>query len=98
MIRVHQSDMQSVNAKIMSQRNRDLKGNIMFFKKKNNRFGKYPSCDMLNHAIRFLLDGKTEAAIIEIIYAIEKADGYFHEDLKKAIQDAKDNYWKDKHN
>lgn len=66
----------------------------MFFKKKNVRFGKYPSCDMLNNAIRFLHEGDTEDAMMEIIYAIEKADGYFYEDVKPVAEEVKRRWWK----
>ena len=52
----------------------------MNIKKKNALFGKYPSCDLLNNALRFLRDWKVDAAVEEIIFAIEKADGYFHAD------------------
>jgi hypothetical protein len=65
----------------------------MFFKKKNARFGRYPSCDMLNNAIRFIHDGHTESALMEIIFAIEKADGYFYEDLKPIVGEAKEKWW-----
>jgi len=65
----------------------------MFFKKKNARFGKYPSCDMLNNAIRSIRNGNTESALIEIIYAIEKADGYFHDDIKPVVEEVKRKWW-----
>lgn len=65
----------------------------MFFKKKNARFGKYPYCDMLNNAIRFIRDGNTELALIKIIHAIEKADGYFHDDVKPIVDETKEKWW-----
>lgn len=65
----------------------------MFFRKKSARFGKYPSCDMLNNAIRFIRSGDIESALIEIIYAIEKADGYFHEDIKPVVEEVKRRWW-----
>jgi hypothetical protein len=65
----------------------------MFFKKKSARFGKYPSCDMLNNAIRFIHCGDTESALMEIIYAIEKADGYFYEDIKPVVEEVKRKWW-----
>jgi tellurite resistance-related uncharacterized protein len=65
----------------------------MFFKKKNARFGTYPSCDMLNNAIRFIRSGNTESALMEIIYAIEKADGYFYEDIKPVVEEVKRKWW-----
>lgn len=65
----------------------------MFIKKKNAIFGRYPTCDLLNNAIRFIEEGKTEEAKAELIYAIEKAGGYFHEDLLPAIKETKSKYW-----
>lgn len=65
----------------------------MFFKKKNARFGRYPSCDMLNNAIRFIHNGDTESALMEIISAIEKADGYFYEDVKPVTDEVKRRWW-----
>ena len=65
----------------------------MFFKKKNAMFGKYPSCDMLNNAIRHIRDGNTESALMEIIHAIEKADGYFCEDVKPVAEEVKRRWW-----
>lgn len=50
-------------------------------KKKNALFGRYPCCDLVNNAIRFILQGKTDAAIDELFFSILKADGYFHEDI-----------------
>ena len=63
-------------------------------KKKNALFGRYPSCDLLNNALRFLREGKTDVAIEEIIFAIEKADGYFHEDNIPMVMDV-NNRWAD---
>ena len=68
----------------------------MNIKKKNSLFGRYPSCDMLNNALRFLRAGNTDCAIEEIIFAIEKADGYFHEDNVQMVKDAK-KQWKESH-
>lgn len=56
-------------------------------KKKNARFGRYPSCDMANNALRFLLQDEPEKAFKEIAYAISKAGGYFHEDIAEAVKD-----------
>ena len=56
-------------------------------KNKNSAFGRYPSCDFINNAIRFLLDGRTDVALEELVYAIEKADGYFHEDIAEKIKE-----------
>ena len=57
----------------------------MKVKRYNALFGRYPSCDMLNNALRFLRDGENDLAIEEIIAAIDKADGYFHEDLMSFV-------------
>lgn len=58
-------------------------------KKKNALLGRYPSCDMLNNALRFIRDGKIDIACEEIIFAIEKADGYFHEDIISFVQEVR---------
>lgn len=63
-------------------------------KKKNALFGRYPSCDLLNNALRFLREGKIDVAVEEIIFAIEKADGYFHEDNIPMVMDV-NNRWAD---
>lgn len=63
-------------------------------KKKNSLLGKYPSCDMLNNALRFLRDGNTDCAIEEIVFAIEKANGYFYEDNVQMVKDVKANHRK----
>lgn len=65
-------------------------------KKKNALFGRYPSCDMLNNALRFIRDGKTEPAVEEIIFAIEKANGYFHDDNASYVEDVKER-WSSSH-
>ena len=65
-------------------------------KKKNALIGRYPSCDMLNNALRFLRDGKVEDAVTEIIFAIEEADGYFHDDTVEFVKVAK-RQWSLKH-
>lgn len=61
----------------------------MIIKKKNALFGRYPSCDMLNNALRFIRDGKTDLAVEEIVFAIDKANGYFHEDNVQFVNDAR---------
>ena len=66
-------------------------------KKKNALFGRYPSCDMLNNALRSLREGKTDCAISEIIFAIDKADGYFHSDNLETVEKARRD-WAVKHN
>ena len=68
----------------------------MNVKKKNALFGRYPSCDLLNNALRFLREGKTNEAIEEIIFAIEKAGGYFHEDNAQMVADEK-KHWEESH-
>lgn len=65
-------------------------------KKKNALFGRYPSCDMLNNALRFIRDGKTENAVEEIIFAIDKASGYFHDDNVPYVEDARER-WRASH-
>lgn len=54
-------------------------------KKANAKFGRYPCCDLLNRALGFLLDGKTELAKDDIVYAICKANGYFYEDVAERL-------------
>ena len=61
----------------------------MLTKKKNALFGRYPSCDMLNNALRFINDGNIDSACSEIIFAIEIADGYFHEDVVPIVEKVK---------
>lgn len=58
---------------------------IVRIKKENAIFGRYPCCDLLNRALRFLLDGKTELAKDDIIHAIYKADGYFYKDVAERL-------------
>lgn len=61
----------------------------MRIKKRNALFGRYPSCDMLNNALRFIYEGKIDAACSEIVFAIEKADGYFHDDVIEIVEKIK---------
>ena len=68
----------------------------MIVKKKNALFGRYPCCDLLNNALRFLREGKTDIAIEEIIFAIKKADGYFHEDNVQMVTEA-NKHWEETH-
>ena len=56
-------------------------------KKKNARFGRYPSCDLCNNALRFLLEGKNDEAFKEIAHAISKAGGYFHDDIAEEVKE-----------
>ena len=65
-------------------------------KKRNSLFGRYPSCDMLNNALRFIYEGKIDAASSEIVFAIDKADGYFHEDVKPIVEKVR-SYWRKTH-
>lgn len=63
----------------------------MIYRKRNAMFGRYPSCDMLNNALRFIFQDEELSvnelyAASEIIYAIVKAGGYFHKDLQKRIE------------
>ena len=55
-------------------------------KKMNAYFGRYPSCDLCNNALRFLLSGNTDVAFKEIAHAILKADGYFYDDIADAVK------------
>lgn len=52
-----------------------------------SKIGNYPSCDHLNNALRDLLSDNPniQSAINEITYAIQKADGYFHDDIKEKL-------------
>ena len=65
-------------------------------KKRNALFGRYPSCDMLNNALRFIHQGKIDVACSEIVFAIEKADGYFHEDVMPIVEKVR-SYWNETH-
>lgn len=62
----------------------------MIWKKRNAWFGRYPACDMLNNALRLIFQdnelSKNELiATLDIIHAIQKGGGYFHEDLKEKV-------------
>jgi hypothetical protein len=61
----------------------------MNIKKKNAVFGRYPSCDILNNALRFIREGKIDIACQAIVFAIEKADGYFHDDNVPMVEKLK---------
>lgn len=50
-------------------------------KKANAIFGCYPCCDLLNRALRYMLDNDQVKAAESIVLAIEKAGGYFYEDV-----------------
>lgn len=66
----------------------------MLFKKRNSIFGRYPCCDMVNNAIRYILHGDNDSAIEELRQAVLKADGYIHEDLKNDVQKIHECVWK----
>lgn len=68
----------------------------MFFKKKNAVFGRYPCCDMINNAIRFIFKGQNDEAIEELLQTIWKANGYLHEDLKDNVQEIHQRIWSQK--
>lgn len=63
----------------------------MFLKHKKENYGKYPSNDHLNVALRYLLkiDNNTNVnkAISEIVFAIRKADGRFYDDVKLELEE-----------
>ena len=63
-------------------------------KKKNAIFGRYPACDRLNNALRFILKGEHFSACEEIVYAIEEAGGYFHEDVAPVVRAVEHNEWR----
>lgn len=65
-------------------------------KKRNALFGRYPSCDMLNNALRFIYEGKIDTACAEIVFAIDKAGGYFHEDVVPIVEKVR-SYWNKTH-
>lgn len=61
-------------------------------KKKNAIFGKYPCCEHVNNAICSILDGKTDAAVEELVQCIYKSDGYLHEDLQEKVNEVHERY------
>lgn len=65
---------------------------MLLKKKKNAIFGRYPCCDMVNNAIRFVLDGKTDAAVEELVQCIYKSDGYLYEDLQEKVNEVHERY------
>lgn len=64
-------------------------------KKRDAVFGRYPCCDYVNNAIRFILDGKTDIAVDELLQAIWKSGGYLYEDLKPRVGEVHERVWKD---
>lgn len=65
----------------------------MITKKKNAVFGRYPCCDMVNNAIRDILNGEQDSAIEELLQTIWKADGYLYEDLKDKVEEIHKRIW-----
>ena len=65
----------------------------MLTRKKNAIWGRYPCCDMVNNAIRLILDGQSDIAVAELLSAISKADGYVHEDIAQKAKDVGDRVW-----
>jgi hypothetical protein len=51
---------------------------------------------MLNNALRFIYQGKIDVACSEIVFAIEKAGGYFHEDVVPIVEKVR-SYWNKTH-
>lgn len=68
----------------------------MLTKKRNAVFGRYPCCDMVNNAIRFILNGKTDYAIEELLQAIWKSNGYVHDDIVCQVNKAHERIWKER--
>lgn len=62
-------------------------------KKKNAMFGRYPCCDMVNNAIRSIIQGKSDSAIEELLQALYKADGYLHEDIANKVYEIHNRVW-----
>lgn len=65
-------------------------------KKRDAIFGRYPCCDLINNAIRLILEGYSDDAIAELVTAIQKADGYFHADIVAASEAACKRVWEDR--
>lgn len=65
----------------------------MFTKKKNAIWGRYPCCDMVNNAIRHILNGDTDDAVEELLQAIWKSDGYLYDDLKEKVAEIQERVW-----
>ena len=65
-------------------------------KKKNAIFGRYPCCDLVNNAIRFILAGKTDIAVEELLQAIWKSNGYLHEDLEEPVMEIHKRIWEER--
>lgn len=65
----------------------------VFTKKKDAVFGRYPCCDLVNNAIRFILEGKTDVAVEELLQVIWKSGGYMHDDLKSQVNEIHERIW-----
>lgn len=66
----------------------------MLIKKRDAVFGRYPCCDMVNNAIRYILHGDKDSAIEELLQTIWKANGYLYEDLENDVQKIHEHVWK----
>ena len=62
-------------------------------RKKNAIWGRYPCCDLVNNAIRDILNGDSDRAISELLTAITKAGGYVHEDIAEDANAAHNRAW-----
>ena len=69
---------------------------MMLTKKRNAVFGRYPCCDMVNNAIRFILNGEADCAIEELLQAIWKSDGYVHDDIVCQVNEVHKRIWKER--
>lgn len=65
----------------------------MLLKKRNSAFGRYPCCDMVNNAIRDILNGNNDSAVEELLQVIWKADGYLHKDLENDVKKIHERVW-----
>ena len=65
-------------------------------KKKNSLFGRYPCCDIVNNAIRAILNGDTNTAIEDLYQAICKADGYLYDDLTERVTEIHNRVWNER--
>lgn len=65
----------------------------MLTKKKNAILGRYPCCDLINNAIRCILNGDTDSAVEELLQTIWKSNGYLYEDLKEEVTEIHERVW-----
>ena len=68
----------------------------MFAKKRNAIFGRYPCCDLVNNAIRYILNGDNDYAVEELLQTIWKADGYLHKDLENDVKIIHERIWNER--